>query len=201
MALHLHPTPQNRKLNSIHMISITTPDNAEKTNESKSVNSNARGKFFIEKIGLFGGLITCVFLIIYLMIMKNFNLLQSEIAWASNTLILGAGIMLTYRHFRSKTELNVDYLPGLILGIITTASSVIPYVLFLLVWLSQANAEVLQDLKHNALFMGGTQITALKAAISTMIEGTCSGVIISFMMMQYYKSGFKTQSKDGLQHG
>jgi hypothetical protein len=127
--------------------------------------------------------------------------MQSEIAWALNTIILGAGIMLTYRHYRTKTQLNVDYFPGLILGFITTAACVIPFVLFLYIWLSNGDAGLLQLLKDNALFMGGEQITPVKAAASTMIEGTCSGIIISYMMMQYYKSGFRRKNKEGLLQG
>lgn len=189
------------KFNSIQMTTIATPIREKETNLSLAENQKGTGKISIEKIGLKGGLITCAALIIYFMVMKYLNFMQSEIAWALNTIILGAGIMLTYRHYRSRTQLNVDYLPGLLLGIITTAASVIPFVLFMYIWLSQADAALLQLLKNNSLFMGGEQITQVKAAASTMIEGICSGIIISFMMMQYYKSGFRRKSKEELIQG
>lgn len=181
------------------MNSTTTSLAAEKINVLVPGSQKEIEKVSIDKIGIKAGLVTCAALIGYFMIMISLNVIHNEIAWALNTIILGAGIMLTYRHYRSKTILNVDYLPGLVLGIITTVASVIPFVVFVYIWLSQSDA--VQLLRNNALFMGGEQITPVKAAASIMIEGTCSGIIISFMMMQYYRSGFKRASSEKLMQG
>jgi hypothetical protein len=81
------------------------------------------------------------------------------------------------------------------LGGITTAASVIPFVLFIYLYFSQIDPLLLLLLKDNILFMG-EQISPARAAASTMVEGICSGVIISFMMMQYFKSGFRRRKKE-----
>jgi hypothetical protein len=154
----------------------------------------------IEKIGLKAGLITAASLIIYFLVMNYLNFMNSSIAWGLNFIILWAGINLAYRFYRLKTKLNVDYFPGLILGGITTAASVIPYVIFVFIWFSQSDAALMSILKSNNLFMG-EQITPMKAAGSTMIEGICSGAIISFMMMQYFKSGFRRKRKEKITPG
>jgi len=148
----------------------------------------------IETIGMKVGLMTSVSLIIYFMIMKYFNLLDSAIAWGMNFIILLSGIIFSYRFYRSKTKLNVDYIPGLILGSITTVATVIPFVLFVYIYFSQVNMTMLL-LNDNVLFMG-EQITPGRAAASTMIEGMCSGVIISFIMMQYFRSGFRRSRQE-----
>lgn len=154
----------------------------------------------IEKIGIQEGLITSATLIIYFLIMNYFNFMDSAIAWGVNFIILWAGINLSYRFYRTKTKLNVEYFPGLILGGITTAASVIPYVIFVYIWFSNSDAALLSILKSNNLFMG-ENITPMKAAASTMIEGICSGIIISFMMMQYFKSGFRKRRKERITPG
>jgi hypothetical protein len=158
---------------------------------SLAENPKEARKISFEIIGIQAGLITSVSLIVYFIIMKSINLLQSEIAWALNTVILGAGIMLTYIYYRSKTQLNIDYLSGLLLGIITTAVSVTLFAIFIYLWLSKFDTALLQLLKSNTFFMGGELTTPTKAAASIMIEGGCSGLIISFMLMQYYKSGLR----------
>ncbi|MBK5285819.1 MAG: hypothetical protein JJE25_10495 [Bacteroidia bacterium] len=117
-----------------------------------------------------------------------------------NFIILLTGIIYAYRLYRSKTKLNVDYFPGLILGVITTAASVIPFVLFVYFWFSLIDPLLLLSLKDNILFMG-EQITPMRAAVATMIEGISSGVIISFMMMQYFRSGFRRARQEVSMHG
>jgi len=153
----------------------------------------------VEVTGMKAGLITCGSLIIYFMIMRYFNFMNSSIAWGMNFLILLSGIILAYRYYRSKTKLNIDYIPGLVLGSITTAAAVIPFVVFVYIYFSQADIQPLL-LKGNILFMA-EQITPVKAAASVMIEGICSGVVISFMMMQYFRSGFRRTGKELSMHG
>lgn len=154
----------------------------------------------IEKIGLKAGLITAASLIIYFLVMNYLNFMDSSIAWGLNFIILWAGINLAYRFYRSKTKLNVDYFPGLVLGGLTTAASVIPYVIFVFIWFSQSDPAQMSILISNNLFMG-EQISPIKAAGSTMIAGICSGGIISFMMMQYFKSGFRRKRKEKITPG
>ena len=100
-----------------------------------------------EFTGLKAGVLTCVSLIAYFMIMKYFSFMESPIAWSFNFLILGGGIVLAYEYYRKKTTLNVDYIPGLILGSITTAVAVIPFALFLYIYFSQINTVLLPLLK------------------------------------------------------
>ncbi len=153
-----------------------------------------------EITGLKAGLITSASLIAYFMLMKLFNFMSSPIAWAFNLAILGTGIILVFEYYRMKTTLNVDYIPGLILGSITTFVSVIPFAFFLYIFFSQSDPLVLSLLKENVLFMG-EQITPTRAAFATAIEGLCSGVLITFIMMQYLRSGFRRKRNEKRMHG
>lgn len=153
-----------------------------------------------EMTGVKTGVITCASLITYFMLMKYLNFMNSPIAWAFNFAILAAGIILAFRYYRTKTTLNVDYIPGLILGSITTAVSVIPFAVFIYIFFSQTDQVSLLLLKDNVLFMG-EQITPTRAAFATAIEGLCSGVLVTFIMMQYLRSGFKRGRNEKLMHG
>ena len=147
----------------------------------------------IERISFKAGFIVSACLIIYFMVMQAFHLVGSGTAWGFNFVILSIGLALTYRTYRSHTSPNIDYFPGVILGAMTTAISTVVYVLFVYFYLSAIDQESLVLLKDNVLFLG-KEITPLKVAVATLIEGICSGVIISFVLMQYYKSGFGKKS-------
>ena len=155
----------------------------------RTIINASTSEISISEVGLKSGFITCASLITYFMIMKLFNFMDSPIAWSFNFIILFTGIIVAYRYYRSQTKPNIDYLPGLILGGLTTAVSVVPFVVFIYLYFSELDGELMQTLKTNILFMG-EQISPVRAAGATMVEGLCSGVIISFIMMQYYRSGF-----------
>jgi len=157
-------------------------------------------KVATEVTGLKAGLLTLGSLIIYFMVMKYFNFMDSAMAWAVNFVILGAGIIASFEYYRSRTTLNVDYIPGLILGTITTAVAVFPFAFFIYIFFSQADTLLLPLLKDNVLFMG-EEITPTRAAFATAIEGLCSGVVVTFIMMQYFRSGFKRKKNEKLMHG
>src|SRR5688572_25996391 len=144
------------------------------TEEQK--DRTTRAEISIKKVGLIGGVIICASLIIYFIMMRYLNVMDSPFAWGVNFIILLTGIILSYQYYRSKTKLNVDYFPGLILGGIITAVSVIPYVVFVYIWFSQVDAGQMLLLKGNVFFMG-EEITPARAAAATMVEGICSGGI------------------------
>lgn len=145
--------------------------------------------------GLKAGLIVSVLLIIYFLIMRFLNLTGSAIAWSFNLVILFAGIYFTYRFYRIKTKPNIDYLPGMLMGSITTIVSTGIFTIFVYLFFSSVDATQLLLLKDNILFLG-EGVTALRVAGATVVEGISSGIVITFMMMQYYKSGFKISVSD-----
>jgi hypothetical protein len=149
----------------------------------------------IGRIGLLYGLITCIALIIYFMIMRTFNLTESGIAWGMNFFLLFIGILVALKDYRSKTELNVPYLEGMLLGMTTTSISVASFSFFNWIYFTSADPNLILTLQDNVLFLG-EEITPTRAAGATLIEGVCSGLIISFTIMQYYKAGFKLPFKE-----
>ena len=133
--------------------------------------------------------------------MKYFNLTHITTLRFLNFFILTVGLAMTFRSYRMKTKiLNVLYLDGLLLGAATTVISVVLFSIFIYLYFSVINPLLLQSLKRNAVMMG-TSLTALTAAATVLVEGVCSGIIISFSIMQYYKSGFYRTLQEKKQDG
>ena len=81
----------------------------------------------IQQTGLKAGLLIATALILYFMVMRWMTWTDSATAWGFNFIILLTGITLTYRFYRSKTQPNIDYLPGMMLGFETTMVTVIAF--------------------------------------------------------------------------
>jgi hypothetical protein len=144
----------------------------------------------IGQIGIKGGALIFVTLLLYFLIMERFKLIGSPIAWSFNFIILFVGLYLVYRYYRTKTVLNVEYFQGILLGCLTSVIGSIAYSAFVFIDFTYISPMELSFLEKNWLFMGAP-VTAFTAAGATLIEGLSSGLIISFILMQYYKSGFK----------
>jgi hypothetical protein len=168
--------------------------------QNEEVLPGKSAKISIEQTGIKAGSIICASLITYFMAMKYLSIMDSAIAWGFNFIILLAGIVLAYNYYRLKTKLNVDYIPGLILGSLITGVSVTLFVFFVYIYFSQADGMQMALLKNNILFMG-EPISPLRIAGATMIEGLISGLLISFTSMQYFKSGFKRISREPVVQG
>jgi uncharacterized protein DUF4199 len=148
----------------------------------------------IKKIEFKFGMITCLALILLFFIMKYFDLIQIVELRCLNFFVLLGGVNAAFRNYRKQTEPNVEYFSGFFFGFYTCIFAVIPFALFVFLYLWKVDPSLVFSLKSNSLFMG-VEITAEKAAITTMIEGIVSGVLISYILMQYYRSGFNNPIK------
>lgn len=151
----------------------------------------------IGDISIKTGIRIFLFLIVYFMVMKYTGLVYSAIAWFFNFIMLFLGMIYAFRSYRNiiGPDSNVDYLPGFILGCTVTIVTVIPYVVFIYVYFAHIDPPLLMLLKNNVVFMS-EQITAGRAAATTLLEGLSSGFVMSFVIMQYYKSGFRNNIRN-----
>ena len=149
----------------------------------------------IKNLELKAGLLTCAALIIFFLFMKYVDLIQIVELRCMNFLILLAGVNLAFRYHRRQTVANVEYFSGFFFGFFTALFAVIPFALFVFIYLWKIDPSLVIGLRSNSLFMG-IEITPEKAGITTMIEGIISGVLISFILMQYYRSGFRNPIKE-----
>ncbi len=156
--------------------------------------------FSIPKLAVKAGFIICTSFILYFMLMKYFNLTQFAILRFLNLFILTGGLFLTFRYYRIKTKvLNIAYFDGLTLGVVTTLTSFILFAIFIYNYFLYIDPLLLQELKDNTVMMGNS-LTAFAASATILIEGICSGVILSFVIMQYFKSGFYRTLQEKIQN-
>jgi hypothetical protein len=145
----------------------------------------------IKKLDLKAGLLICAALIAYFLLMRYLDLVQIVELRAFNFVILFFGIILTFRYYKAHFDSEIDYFRGFVLGIFTSLYAVIPFALFVFFYLWKIEPGLVLELKSRSFFMG-VEITAEKAAETVLIEGIVSGVLITYVMMQFYKSEIRT---------
>lgn len=141
----------------------------------------------MQRLVLQAGVLIFVCLIVYFMLMNYMNLIHIMELRALNFFILLGGIFLAFRHYRLKTKKKIEYLPGFLFGCFISAVSVIPFALFAGLYFSFVDPLLLEQLKGNSPMMGA-YITPLSIITTVIIEGMCSGLIISFSFVQYYQN-------------
>ncbi|MDP1725248.1 MAG: hypothetical protein Q8M15_00590 [Bacteroidota bacterium] len=139
------------------------------------------------KLAIKAGLLTFAGFVVYFMFMNYMNLLQIIELRVLNFFILSGGIFFAFRYYKSVTKKKFEYLQGLIFGCTISAVSLVLFALFAGLYFSQIDPLLLMQLKNNAPMMGA-YITPFTVVITIMIEGMCSGLIISFALMQFYQN-------------
>lgn len=144
----------------------------------------------IPKIALIAGLAIFLLLTLSFLIMSYFHVIQFPELRFLNIFILVIGLVFAYRYYRSKTNiLNIAYIEGLWLGMFTSLLSCAAFGIFIFIYFYFIDNTSIQELDGNTLMMGHS-LTASAASLSSIVEGLCTGGITSFIIMQYYKSGF-----------
>ncbi len=133
------------------------------------------------------GLLTFAGFLVYFVIMLNLDLLRRAELRSLNFFILFAGIFFAFRYFNGRYKRKLEFTEGLLLGCLISAIALLPFAVFTGVYFGMADPALLADLKGNAPVMGA-YITPLTAAITIVMEGMISGLIISFIFMQYFQN-------------
>lgn len=141
----------------------------------------------IEKLSAKAGILICLAFIAYFLLMKYMHLADVPELRCVNFLIQFAGLILTFRYFRSKTHKTIDYIEGISLGFFTAAVSTILFAIFIYVYFSVIDPVLLNTLKESAPMLG-QYLSPFSAGLTIVIEGFISGLILSLALMQYYKN-------------
>jgi hypothetical protein len=131
------------------------------------------------------GLLTCACLIGYFFLMNAFNLQEVLALRAFNFFILLGGILWAFRFYRRATEEDkIDYFTGLKIGVRVTLTSVVTFAIFMALYLVY-DGRLMYIIKENTGI--GDYINPLTVAGALCIEGLGSGIIVTFIAMQYFK--------------
>lgn len=113
---------------------------------------------------------------------------------ALNFFILLFGLLITYRAYRKRFTGQMDYLKGFGLGIFTTLVSTFLFALFLYLYMTYARPGLIRELNQTTPFFG-QPLNPIMASFVVLIEGICSGVIICFILMQYYRGDISRKNR------
>lgn len=141
----------------------------------------------LKKLGIRVGILTSILMIAYFILMRVLNLVHIPELRYFNFVILFVGLFYAYWNYSRSNE-NILYLPGLGLGALTTASSIMPFAAFLFIYFNHLEPNLLELLKNNTTISFADYMTPLSVAGAIVMEGMSAGLIISFILMQYYKS-------------
>lgn len=134
-------------------------------------------------------LFTAAALIVYFLLMKLFGLEKNFYLRIFNFFIMGIGIYLLFHNSFSKKNIEpgAGYFQGLWSGTLLSVIAVGIFVVFLGLYMKFLDPGFLNALHEKSLWLS-TPVPILQTVFIILVEGLTSGFIISFTLMQYYKS-------------
>lgn len=135
------------------------------------------------------GLYTALGMIFYFVIMRLLNLHNFLELHYLNIVVLFLGLRYAIKRIILK-EGEIKYFEGLKAGIVVTLISIIIFNIFMVIYETVIDPSFLEFLKENIHL--GNEFSSQQTIFNVMgiltIEGLSSGFIMTFILMQYYKS-------------
>lgn len=138
-----------------------------------------------ERNGLRYGLFTAAGMAAYFVVASLLGLAGNVMYSYGNVIILGIGACAAIAHFKQTRHDRMAYLQGFGTGIITTAIASLIFAVFFVVY-TVVNPNLMEQLQASDLF--GFDLSVTIAFLAILLQGVMSGVIISLIAMQYFKS-------------
>ncbi len=138
-------------------------------------------------------LFTGAALIAYFLIMKLFGLETNFYLRIFNFVIMTGGIYFLYRNtFHRGENEHVGYLQGLMLGAKLTTIAVVLFMVFLGIYIKFIDPGFMTVLDDTGIW-SVDNVSLTQTMLGILIEGLASGYIISFVLMQFFKSSIPSR--------
>lgn len=141
-------------------------------------------KSLIQIIALKFGMIILFFLIGFFFLMKLIGLVHIVELRSLNFFIMVAGVWLAIKAYKKDQPNGIAYMDGLGLGIRTILYAVIPFALFILIYLS-VDTSFMESIRLNEMF--GAYLNPFVLSFLIAFEGAISGFFIAYTILQYEK--------------
>jgi hypothetical protein len=149
----------------------------------------------VERIGIRYGLWVAAGLILFFLFMKLIGLVHNLELRFLNILILAAGVIAAIRELKNTSNKRyLSYMKGVGCGLITTGVGVILFAVFLVFYLGFIDTAFMAEIKQKEAF--GDILNPVTVAITIIMEGGFSGVILTFATMQYMKFSLLKASRE-----
>ncbi|HEX9651540.1 MAG TPA: DUF4199 domain-containing protein [Cyclobacteriaceae bacterium] len=139
-------------------------------------------KYSIESISVRFGLLTTVGLLAYFLIMKFVGLVHIVELRTLNFLVLVIGIYKALKAFQKNNEQPMGYLQGWGIGCLTSSVAVLPFALFIFIYL-QLDPALMEYIRNRDEF--GRFLNPYMLAFVIAFEGIVSGLVLTFILLQW----------------
>ncbi len=149
----------------------------------------------IEKSGIKYGFLTASALIGFFFIMKFMGLINHYELRALNIIFLFSGVYVSVKSY-IKNENEGTYLGGLGTGLLTSGVALLIFSGFVMLYLDVIDPAFMTSLREYEYF--GRYLNPYIAGSVIFLEGTISGLLVSFILMQYYKRSHLSNSEPAI---
>ncbi|WP_460611909.1 MULTISPECIES: DUF4199 domain-containing protein [Hymenobacter] len=139
-----------------------------------------------ETNGIRYGLFTAVGMIVYFIVASLFGLAERIEFSFLNAVILAVGVCMAIVNYKRYRNDRMPYLHGFGTGIITAIVASVVFAFFFILYAGVINRHIMDGIRAADLF--GFDLSVTIAFLAIILQGAMSGVIISLIAMQYYKS-------------
>lgn len=138
-----------------------------------------------ERNGFRYGLFTAGGMILYFLLASLLHLTDRVEFSFLNGVVLAIGICMAIAHYRHVRHDRMPYLHGFGTGIVTSIVASVVFGLFFVVY-TVINPGIMDQLRARDLF--GFDLSVTIAFLAILMQSVMSGMIISLIAMQYFKS-------------
>jgi hypothetical protein len=142
----------------------------------------------MERIGIKYGVLTAAGLIAYFLIMNLLGLAHIIELRFLNLLIMAVGVTLAIKAYKTSVQGQIGYLQGFGVGTITAVIGTTLFAALMVLFVKIAGDSLVEALSSEQYF-GDRVMSTPGVVVFTvlMLEGVISGVMISFIAMQWFK--------------
>lgn len=142
----------------------------------------------MEKVGLKYGVLTAAGLVLYFLLMTLLGLVHILELRFLNGIIMAIGVTMAIRAYKTRVNGHIGYFSGLGVGTITSVVATTIFAALILLYVKVGGQALIEVLSAERYFGERVQSTPGVVVFSVlMLEGVISGVMISFIAMQYFK--------------
>ena len=149
----------------------------------------------IEYLSISTGLITSASLIAFFFLMKVLGLVHILELRVLNFGFLLFGMTYAIKQFRSKYPEKMTYLKGIGIGLLTSTTAVGTFAIFVLLYTTVINPSFMDVVQANEGL--GIHLNPFIISMGIFIEGTASGFLTTYAIMQYLKPSRLSADFDG----
>ncbi|UII28205.1 DUF4199 domain-containing protein [Fulvivirga maritima] len=141
-------------------------------------------KHTLENTSFYYGLLTAAGLIAFFFLMRLTGWIHMYELRALNYVFVFSGIFMAIKSFKQHNRNSFAYFNGLGVGVATSAIALFIFSAFVVIYLL-IDVNFMNQLKQFEYF--GPYLNPFISGVVILFEGTFSGILTSFILMQYYK--------------